>query len=743
MGDRNEFDTRHRPLTPSKAKLQDERILSADAAPDDLPTDEQVGWDVTDYPAILMTCHPTAPDLETVAADTATIRPWWYRKEANAGTREPKGQWFAGREYVVALNGDSAIGGPMQRRFSCKTAERMFFQVLDITDVGGVDQSVAIGVYYLDKRDDEDGVSDEVNVNVEIGEIDIANLFDTLAHEDYIYSNRRGDFLVERSSATTLTLSNLTIPVDAIDIVAVGKKEAGSSEWVTQWRDHNLELSWAPATGIITLASMSVGATDEVRVYIEGPSKTLDLENHARRATQTNPDSQRVATDGHVELVVGAAATHDVFFNMAEDGYHFLTLHCVITGSSQVALWATNDEEPEDADAVWVDITEEVFGETVLTLVTNAVQIPNSSINFRRCRWRITDTGDGGTVDLYYLKSAYGAPHVRLDDLVAALAEHDLPVLDIGIHPMLESQQFDGAVFPNFVSADGEAVRHVGSRYGVAYSMLTGQDGSETPIIPHDTKIDDGASATTGQGANVVMVGGEAKRFDGSPLPNTVGEQDATRLAYSQSGVAFMMPVINSGASTPLGIHDSAVGGADGIGVAPMIAGAEANEAQQTAVDDGDATRLAANLYGELIAAGYVWANQALRTEEDDPLDQRFVPDLLVDDAAITAGDDWYFDMDGYRFFNLHLGMTDTGGEDYTVRVWATNRNDGTAPASIPAVDWEDVTTAWFGAATFTATSAISHMLERDTPCAVKYVWVETTAVTGTPTASIMLKRLW
>jgi len=138
----------------------------------------------------------------------------------------------------------------------------------------------------------------------------------------------------------------------------------------------------------------------------------------------------------------------------------------------------------------------------------------------------------------------------------------------------------------------------------------------------------------------------------------------------------------------------------------------------------------------------YISANQAVRSEEGDPLDQRYASDILAD-RLLVLNEDFYFDMDGFRYFNLHLGMADAAGDTYTIAINATNRNDGTAPGSIAAVDWYDVGTSWFGAATFTATDTVSYMLERDTPVGVKYVWIEVTAIANTPVAALLLKRFW
>jgi len=76
-----------------------------------------------------------------------------------------------------------------------------------------------------------------------------------------------------------------------------------------------------------------------------------------------------------------------------------------------------------------------------------------------------------------------------------------------------------------------------------------------------------------------------------------------------------------------------------------------------------------------------------------------------------------YFTMDGYRYFTLQCetsGATPT--DTLTLTVEATCQDDGTVPASCT---YQDVTNAWFGAASYVDTTV---MLAKTTPTAVKYV---------------------
>jgi len=95
--------------------------------------------------------------------------------------------------------------------------------------------------------------------------------------------------------------------------------------------------------------------------------------------------------------------------------------------------------------------------------------------------------------------------------------------------------------------------------------------------------------------------------------------------------------------------------------------------------------------------------------------------------AAVTNGTDatyaYYVDMDGYRNFALQTTLSGGSGT-CTMTVEATLQDDGTAAASCTYVD---VTTALFGAASYTASGY--HAV--DTPVPIKYLKVKIVASTG------------
>lgn len=122
---------------------------------------------------------------------------------------------------------------------------------------------------------------------------------------------------------------------------------------------------------------------------------------------------------------------------MVEDGYHHLSVHLAFAGeaatnSTLVTLWGSNDLDPDDAAADFVDITREVFGVDQFasggapTLPgTQEVQMSLASITYRRCYWRIRGYAYGGTVKMYYIKAAMGSAY---NPNIA----HDFAALELG-----------------------------------------------------------------------------------------------------------------------------------------------------------------------------------------------------------------------------------------------------------------------------------------------------------------------
>jgi hypothetical protein len=336
-----------------------------------------------------------------------------------------------------------------------------------------------------------------------------------------------------------------------------------------------------------------------------------------------------------------------------------------------------------------------------------------------------------------------GTPVVTHDTTIAAATGGN-----VGLMPMVEAADFDGSALPNAVNAEGDAVRTKASLSGVPYTMLTGEDGSSTPIADHDAAIG------TGIGVGTVLSGLEAKNFDGSALPNAVGaESDAVRQAGSLSGVAYSMPVSEDGSETPIAIHDTAISAANG-GSAGLMQAVEAKDfdgsALPNAVAEGDAVRPAGSLngvtfamltdedgsdtpvvaedaaiaaatggtaglmtmmesrtgqksamsatgdavrpvadeYGQAVPAQFTWATRSARSEEIDPLSSHYLNESLVDTTNVSAATHYY---------PSSTGGTMDGYKDQSLTGKFIDA-DGTLTLTLEVTNDEDTSGDWNGA---------------------------------------------
>ena len=151
---------------------------------------------------------------------------------------------------------------------------------------------------------------------------------------------------------------------------------------------------------------------------------------------------------------------------------------------------------------------------------------------------------------------------------------------------------------------------------------------------------------------------------------------------------------------------------------------AKARSSQETAVANDDPVTLITNLNGELVLASYNWTTSKLGTTESNPISTHHIEETLADVTNETnATNYYYFDMDGYKFFSAQIEIG-AAADTCTVTIEATCQDDGTAAASCT---YQDVSTAWFGAASWTA----DVWLEKDTPCSAKYIRVKTVTAGG------------
>jgi len=262
-----------------------------------------------------------------------------------------------------------------------------------------------------------------------------------------------------------------------------------------------------------------------------------------------------------------------------------------------------------------------------------------------------------------------GTPMVTHDTAIAAATGGD-----VGLMTMIEAADMDGSALPNAVNAEGDAVRAKASLSGVPFTMLVSEDGSSTPVIDHDTAIG------TGLGVATLMMGAEAKNFDGSALPNSVSEGDAVRPAASMNGVGFSMLVNEDGSATPVVAEDAAIAAAVGGSVGLMTM-TESRTGQKTAMSaSGDATRPVSDEYGQAVGSAFVWSTRKDGVTEANPISTHYLNQSLVDTTNVSAATHYYpsatgGSMDGYKDMSLTGKFIDADGT-LTLTLEVTNDED-------------------------------------------------------------------
>lgn len=117
-------------------------------------------------------------------------------------------------------------------------------------------------------------------------------------------------------------------------------------------------------------------------------------------------------------------------------------------------------------------------------------------------------------------------------------------------------------------------------------------------------------------------------------------------------------------------------------------------------------TQIGTTNQARLQMAGHVEATDSGRTEEIDPISVHHTNQLDVSVTSETNGtNDRFIDMDGKQKCTIAFNKT-AGADSVTMTIQASDRDDGTAPASIPAADWQDITQYGMDIETAAATAA-------------------------------------
>ncbi|MAG45128.1 hypothetical protein CL633_04560 [bacterium] len=256
---------------------------------------------------------------------------------------------------------------------------------------------------------------------------------------------------------------------------------------------------------------------------------------------------------------------------------------------------------------------------------------------------------------------------------VEGAAAHDAAVTGNPLQIAFESAQIDGSALSNAVNAEGDVTRPKVSQEGVVIVTLAQEDGSNSPIIAHDTAI------ASGFGGSVLIQGMEARDFDGAAISTAVAEGDAVRPIASLNGVQYMKLISEDGSQSVEDEVNNAINVQEiantrdntngGVVVQAATAPADNNENQiggnidvsnvkgigvSSVYVKGDETKVTYTFYGLLRAGGAAipipkpWATGANATSTLNTFDQ-----------TASATDSWDLDVARFKEFQIKAIMSD------------------------------------------------------------------------------------
>lgn len=430
------------PWVPSNLKENEYRIDAVETAQ---PTTRNKGITVQRWREVIFSFHGIDPDIDDAGAVgwQLTFKVWRFKLKAREGTARPAGQWYAQEEITVSMDGDVSAGGPMEVQLPTWNSEKMYLQ--PVASLEGPDTWEAMVTCYGHvPRFTAEGEPCDCQATSSGGSgtgggIVVANMFDLLAHENYTYSNQRGDFDAIRTTGTTITLSKLPYALEERQILAIGLKRTGSATRTRMWyRDDGLRVDYDQATGVITVDGFTINSNDAISVWLEGPPKIDDPLAQARRVLAMNPDSKMVTHDGNIlRTLEEGGSVEEIELNMAQDGLHWLSLHHNNTGDAFVVIYGTNDLSREGGER-WDDITEKLTGFSQIDTNVPDVVTMQAWCGYRRIKLELNPGTTGGNVDLLLMRSAYGGVH-------NPIAHEDFPALDDGRQIMGQARAVQAA----------------------------------------------------------------------------------------------------------------------------------------------------------------------------------------------------------------------------------------------------------------------------------------------------------
>lgn len=145
----NMKDSRAKPFQRSAITKIKEYTFTA-ALNTAIPSLETEGFGVEDYLAVLVSVHPVNPDINNITAGAdVTLRVWRWKRIATDGTgNQGSGQWYCDDDWTVPLDGDGSQGH-MEQVFPVQCSERLYFQVVSVTDPEQETPSFKVTAYQI------------------------------------------------------------------------------------------------------------------------------------------------------------------------------------------------------------------------------------------------------------------------------------------------------------------------------------------------------------------------------------------------------------------------------------------------------------------------------------------------------------------------------------------------------------------------------------------------------------------
>jgi hypothetical protein len=613
------------------------------------PVDETVGYDVKDWAGVHVCFYGEAA---TCANTVVRMRTWRYyhnpRQDVTSAIFE--GRWIMDNEILVPLDPLAAgVGLTAHHVFDTRDAEKMYWQFIRV-EGGAVPDEIFWQPYGLIRKDEPhviaaaDIVNPIVNADVEVAGI--------IGGEESIYANHRGDFDVIWVTNTTLRISGLEgWTPETGNFVRVGIINAAVPNGVMKeyTRGIDLAVSYAPATGILTIPAGWVNSIDDqIFIWLEGPPKAFDRLQDAKRATVTNPDALHNAEDGVIfdGTVSGPEdeeATNYFYvpFNMAQDGYHQFTARVSITQTGgenappvYVALYATDDIDPNDADCNWYDVTQLCLN--IAPFDTTLTIMPVSGVHWRRMRWRFAASTIPDGEQGWYV----GAATIAI---------------------RMSRTTYDEAQNVDFVSQQ------------LLRDIITALASSGKVALPTSYEnIIDGTATDGGTGNTITCAG----------FPFTVADTNCK--------VRWVLQHLAAGGLTYLYVDGA--GGCRISSAANTITVTVNGVAPVPNFDPTDTFSVGIRYQDK----GYTAASNSFRSEEINPLNDKYVRENLVDAAVNVTAGTYYpssagIEMAGYKDCSIEFQFTAANNGTVTMTVEATNAADPLATA-----DWVDITQACY-----------------------------------------------